>query len=355
MWRVPCDEATASEIFISGYKNGAFIIPCSNEHKYLKLLHKLELHLNSDLKMNLIYDSICQIPCGQCLECKLSNSREWAQRSVAEASMHSENWFITLTYDDEHLPPSELTYSRHSFEFGAWHPLVYEDFQAFKKRFLERLRYLGIEDVRFLMCGEYGPKNGRPHFHAIFYNCPLPDLKKVKDVTVGGKSFVYLTSEIVEKSWGKGFITIGEVNWETSAYVSRYVMKKFSSLDEYDYQKLCFSNGWEPLPPEMRQASRRPGLAKPYFDEKKDEIYRLDKVVLPNGKTCKPCAYFDSLYDLENPELLQALKEIRKQRAFIRELNEQSDCKSKNINYKEYKDKQYDALVRRVNKLKRNL
>lgn len=257
MYRIPVPEDVASSIFIPGYKNGAYIIPCSNESKFAKLLNKLEHRLDSELKFNMIASSICKISCGKCVECKIQNSKEWAQRSVCEAQMHEHNWFITLTYDDEHLPVPIPTYSRHNFEFGLWSPLLYEDFQAFKKRLLEHMRYhYGVEDIRFLMCGEYGPTNGRPHFHCILYNCPLPDVEHHSEKSLNGRNYVYLTSKLIEEKWSKGFITIGEVNWETSAYVGRYVLKKFGNLEEYDYQNLCYSNGWEPLPPEMRQASR---------------------------------------------------------------------------------------------------
>lgn len=355
MWRVPVPENVAGSLNIGGYRNGAFIIPCNQEGRYQRLLHKLELRVDSLIKLNMIYSAISVIGCGKCLECKLKESKQWAQRSVAESLMHEDNWFITLTYDDEHLPMSIVTYSRHSYEFGCWSPLLYEDFQAFEKRLRSYMKYhYNLDGFRFLMCGEYGPKNGRPHFHVIFYGLPLPDIQKIKDVTVGGKSYTYLSSEIIDKCWGKGFTTIGEVNWETSAYVGRYVMKKMSNLEEYDYCKLCYDNGWEPLPPEMREASRRPGLGRPFYDENKDDIYKYDKVMLPNGKTPQPCSYFDRIYDLENPELLQAIREQRKYKALISEANERSKFKNSK-EYDEYKNKKYEKLVRSVSKLKRPL
>lgn len=354
MWRIPCSEELASSIFIPGYRNGGYIIPVSNVDKFNKVLHKIELRLNSTLKYNMLVSEITQIGCGKCVECRLNDSKEWAQRAVAESMCHSENWFITLTYDNEHLPPPILTYSRHSYDFGEWSPLLYEHFQGFMKRLLSRLRYVGIEDVRFFMCGEYGPKNGRPHFHCILYNCPIPDLKKLTEVTLGGKTYSYLTSDLIEEAWGNGFITIGQVSWESSAYVARYVLKKMTPLEEYDYQKLCTENGWEFLPPEMRQASRRPGLGRPFFEDHKDDIYEFDKVVLSNGKACKPCAYFDNIYDIEHPGLLHAIKEHRREKAFLAQCNEEKQFNSKQA-YKEYKDKKYEALCRRLKKLHRDL
>jgi len=44
------------------------------------------------------------LPCGQCIGCRLERSRQWAIRSVHEASLYDSNCFVTLTYSDSHLP-----------------------------------------------------------------------------------------------------------------------------------------------------------------------------------------------------------------------------------------------------------
>lgn len=358
MWRIPVKKYVCEYLFKpserGGYNevNQAFFIPQSNVMRANAILSTLE---RSPKAYEYAKSNMSTNGCGRCLECKIKESKQWAQRSVAESEMHVDNWFITLTYNDEHLPPSVPTFSRHNYEFGFWFPLLYEDFEGFKKRLLEHMRYhFDVDGIRFLMCGEYGPKTGRPHFHVIFYGLPLPDVQKHCDVTVGGKKYVYLTSKLIEDKWGKGFVTIGEVNWNTSAYVARYVLKKFSNLEEYDYCKLCYENGREPLPPEMRQASRRPGLGRPYFEAHKDEIYPLDKVVLPNGNVVQPCSYFDNLYDLEEPDILECLKNQRITNAMIAQQNEQSKFKNQ-TEYSEYKKKKSEKFARSISKLKRPL
>ena len=59
-----------------------------------------------------------QLPCGQCVGCRLERSRQWAMRCMHEAQMHKDNAFVTLTYDQDHFKPS----------------LDYRDFQLFMKR-----------------------------------------------------------------------------------------------------------------------------------------------------------------------------------------------------------------------------
>ncbi len=58
-----------------------------------------------------------QLPCGQCVACRLNHSRQWATRMVHEAYMHEHNSFITLTYDNEHLPEDGSLVRKHLTDF----------------------------------------------------------------------------------------------------------------------------------------------------------------------------------------------------------------------------------------------
>jgi len=98
------------------------------------------------------------LPCGRCIGCRLERSRQWAVRMMHEASLHQDNCFITLTYDNEHLPKNAS--------------LVKRDFQLFMKRL--RKAYPAVR-IRFFHCGEYGEQYGRPHYHAILFGFDFPD------------------------------------------------------------------------------------------------------------------------------------------------------------------------------------
>ena len=63
-----------------------------------------------------------KVACGQCIGCRLERSRQWAVRCMHEASMHMFNSFVTLTYDDDHLP--------------EYNSLNYKHFQDFMKRLI---------------------------------------------------------------------------------------------------------------------------------------------------------------------------------------------------------------------------
>ena len=85
------------------------------------------------------------------------------------------------------------------------------------------------------MCGEYGDAGNRPHYHAILFGWNPNDWMYLFDSPSGEPIY---TSEIIEKVWGQGFVTIGSVSFESAAYVARYCMKKITGkkADEIDTQ-----------------------------------------------------------------------------------------------------------------------
>lgn len=242
---------------------------------------------------------LCEVmllPCGHCIGCRLEYSRQWAIRCVLESMLHECNFFITLTYDDLHLPtaPRSMTISDDTGEVlrdGYSHPL---DPPALTKFFKDLRRYYSyhykLDGIRFFACGEYGDKSGRPHYHAIIFNLPIFDLKFYKRSFDGHPLY---TSEILNNIWGNGYVVIAECCYDTCAYVARYITKKQvgRNKDFYDYMALV---------PEFVRMSRRPGIAKGYYDANSDHIYDVDHVTIvgADGKAIqpRPPKYFDACY-----------------------------------------------------------
>ena len=150
----------------------------------------------------------CTIPCGKCIGCRLAHSRQWAVRCVHEASLHERNCFLTLTFDDAHLPVSGSVSVR--------------DVQLFLKRLRKALSYQNIK-IRFFACGEYGDKNLRPHYHLILFNYDFSDDRQLLRQTPYGPLYI---SDFLFRLWPYGFHTIGNVTFKSCAYVARYVTKK---------------------------------------------------------------------------------------------------------------------------------
>lgn len=151
-----------------------------------------------------------KLPCGQCIGCRLERSRQWAMRCVDEASMWADNSFVTLTYDDAHLPKDKS--------------LHVEDFQGFMKRLRQDVwRKSHRRDVRFFHCGEYGEKYSRPHFHACLFNLAFHDRKPWKASKAGEMMY---RSPTLESLWPNGYSAVSDVTFESAAYVARYVLDK---------------------------------------------------------------------------------------------------------------------------------
>lgn len=229
------------------------------------------------------------LPCGQCIGCRLERSRQWAMRCLHESKLHSQNSFITLTYADEHHTPS----------------LNYRDFQKFCKRLRKRLG-----KFRFYMCGEYGGLNGRPHFHACIFGLDFPDKKIFRELPNGN----LYTSKILEELWPFGYSTIGDVTFETAAYVARYVMKKITGANADDRYWSCDDRTGEltKIVPEFNRMSLKPGIGARWLEKYMSDVYPSGHVVM-NGIKSKPPRYYEKMYAELKPLDMETLQYDRYQ------------------------------------------
>ena len=232
------------------------------------------------------------LPCGRCVGCRLERSRQWAVRISHEASLYEHNCFITLTYDEQHLPAD-----------GSLHV---DHFQKFMKRLRKQN---SNKRIRFYHCGEYGEKLGRPHYHAIIFNHDFDD----KEVFSTSKSGVLHVSAQLEKLWPFGYSTIGSVTFESAAYCARYVMKKITGRPADDHYTRIDETTGEifHLKPEYNTMSRRPGIAADWFKKFSGDLYPKDFFYL-NGKKMRPVRFYYNLYEHLAPASMQQIKDDRK-------------------------------------------
>lgn len=249
-----------------------------------------------------LFDSI-DIPCGHCIECRLAKSREWANRIMMEASYHVDNYFITLTYDNGCVPVSRFVDPETGEVLPAF-TLVKRDLQGFVKRLRRRLDYHNGIQVRYYGVGEYGDTTHRPHYHIIVFGLSLNDLVQLKTSALGHQ---YYTSALVQSCWPQGFSMVAACTWESAAYVARYCTKKLSGDYKGFYE--LFN-----IEPEFSLMSRKPGIARQYFDDNAAAIYEHDEIQLAlnsGGKSVKPPAYFDKLYERMDAEHMAIIRERR--------------------------------------------
>lgn len=257
------------------------------------------------------------LPCGQCIGCRHARAVEWSRRCCHEAAFYENNVFLTLTYDDEHFPPS-----------GS---LVPEHLQLFIKRVRKAASRDGPvvssgEGVRFFACGEYGERTGRPHYHVIFFNLAFSDQHKVAKNLYG--------SDALARLWSYGNATIGEVTAASAAYVAKYNLKSLA-------RNYVTEDGEVVVKPFLRM-SRRPGLGVRWLERFKGDLQggflvadgvrnripraylrRLAKVdsALAEELTFKAYKrHIDSGSDASEPERLEAAAVIAKSRIKSRNL-----------------------------------
>lgn len=232
------------------------------------------------------------IPCGQCIGCRIDYSREWALRCSLESKYHQCTMFLTLTYNDLYVPHSSYVDDL-TGEVKDVLTLNPDDFTKFIKR-LRRYysREYGKDGLRFYGCGEYGSNTLRPHYHVIVFGLELNDLVFLKNTGTGNAIY---ESSFLSKCWKKGFITASESNFDTCAYTARYVVKKRKGKDADEYEKFN-------IVPEFVRMSRDGGIGLKYYEEHKHEIYANDEIILNDGKKFKPPKFFDKMYNEEFPD-----------------------------------------------------
>lgn len=148
------------------------------------------------------------IPCGKCYACQCSSRAEWALRMKAEFrdKRNVSSYFLTLDYDDEHLPTvgyntdrvfyynSHVPISKRNYFFSVLDKkhasLFLESLKHwFRKHFMTPLYYVNknggeYSDIskrgftpiygpnslpRYYMTGEYGDLSNRCHMHLIVF------------------------------------------------------------------------------------------------------------------------------------------------------------------------------------------
>lgn len=220
-----------------------------------------------------------QVSCGQCIQCRLSKTRNWAIRILHESGQYEENCFLTLTYNDANLPGD--------FSINKRDPQL----------FLKRLRkYLYPKKIRYFLSGEYGDINnvqdtierlrligkygssklGRPHYHAIVFNYWPEDAKKV----VEKDGYAWYESDKLESIWRLGFIGIGQVEFKSAAYTAKYATKKMNGGEEARFHYKGREPEWATMSRGGKDCKGKlGGIGCRYLENYEEELWNNQSVV----------------------------------------------------------------------------
>ena len=285
---------------------------CSNPLKGFKLsdgsvkIKRYDFKPNSFIASDQWYFTDCVdefiIPCGKCEGCLLNRSRQWAERCMLESTLHSDNTFLTLTYDDEHLDIIEHV-DNDTGEISRVSTLCKRDLQLF----LKRLRRSLDVPIRFYAAGEYGGSTRRPHYHMIVFGWKPVDLIFYKKSKTG---FNLYNSPFLDSVWNKGYVVVGDFSMETASYVARYVTKKAGGYNRDFYSDMD-------IEPEFNTMSRNPGIGSGWFDDSDNrwKYSQMDFVSIPSDTGAKRIyknRYFDSKLQLTDSEFYDNMKLSRR-------------------------------------------
>lgn len=166
------------------------------------------------------------VPCGKCEKCYKRRVSAWSFRLLQEDKHSQTSYFITLTYDTDHV----------NFTNRGYLNLCKRDFQLFIKRVRKshdiRSRKSSLlsqarnTQLKYYAVGEYGGKRYRPHFHCIVFNASLelmfdkPTCRLLRDTKYDGKT------QVICKQWPLGMATVGQVTGASVGYTLKYMMKQ---------------------------------------------------------------------------------------------------------------------------------
>lgn len=244
-----------------------------------------------------------KIGCGQCTNCRISKSSDWAVRLSQESRFHRESCFITLTQDDQHIRP-----------YGS---LCRRDAQLFMKRVRNYLRsnFPGVK-VRYFLVGEYGEQTNRPHYHLILFGFAFVHDRRRH--SKNGEHQLY-TSESLTNIWGRGFCSLGSVTPDSCGYVAQYSFKKVNgkrALEHY-FVKVDESTG-EMIyrEKEFASMSTHPGIGYLHYENYGKQMFMRDSVIV-KGREAPVPKYYDRCLKRDDPLRHKAIKEDRANEAWF--------------------------------------
>ena len=222
-------------------------------------------------------------------------------RCVHEAQLHPESSFVTLTYSNDQLP-------------SGW-TLVPEDLKLFHRRVNDH-----FGGLRYFSAGEYDNGSattpgirlsggGRPHYHCLLFGIGFRDRVHHRKSPSGEDVY---RSPTLERLWPYGFSSLGEVTFQSAAYVARYVMKKEYGKDagaarsylDVTTGELCYRAH------EFLRMSLKPGIGMKWLELYWRDVYPSGQVVIDGHEVKVPRAY-DKWYAAKNPEAFAQLQARR--------------------------------------------
>lgn len=191
-----------------------------------------------------------------------------------EMVMHDASCMLNLTYDDDHLP--------------VYGQLLKDDLQ----KFFKRLRKQGYK-FKYVASGEYGDESRRPHFHIALFGVDFAASRvQWGRSRSGDRTYI---SESVSRIWPQGQHLIGTLNFESCAYIARYILKKQKGPDAVIKPLAVTEDGEVILPnPEFMTMSK--GIGRSWFrDYFMSDVFPHAAVITSQGSKAPVPRFYKTL------------------------------------------------------------
>lgn len=226
-----------------------------------------------------------QIACGRCAGCRKKRAAQWATRISHESMFHEASCFVTLTFNDEHLPSDYSVSVRTA--------------QLFIKKLREHLWRNYKIKISFFLVAEYGSKGdpingkdkGRPHYHVIIFGYDFSDDRYLWRKSPRGHD--YFRSPLLETVWPYGNCDLTGLTFANAAYCARYSFKKLGgALADSHYSRVHPVTGEvHQVEREFMLCSKRPAIGLRWFQEYESDAFPSDFVVVEGRKRPIPDYY----------------------------------------------------------------
>lgn len=240
--------------------------------------------------------------CGKCESCRRQHVTRIATACEQHMRLESASCYLTLTYDEEHLPENGTLVKKHVDRFidalRKW-IAVNKDDPKWNKA------YFGNHQGKFkrVVSGEYGSKTDRPHYHLFIMGFDFPDKEPLPFKKDGKQLF---RSKILQHYWPYGTVDYKNADPGAAKYVIKYAMKEKLHGKEYHEQ-------YEQRGLALPFVSVSQGIGAEYAQKYQEELFRNGTFISDGKEVALNRRQLQQLARID-PERTEQYKEERRKK-----------------------------------------
>ena len=264
-----------------------------------------------------------EVPCRQCTGCRIDHAAQWSLRLAHELQTQGNHgYFITLTYDDDHLP-GDRSLDHHHVQL----------FIKYLRREFPDLK------ITYFVCGEYGSQTQRPHYHLIMFGFSLDDLKFYRSGKgVDGQKYKLYNSETLDRCWKRGHVVIGYANQQSINYTARYMLKELDFAEDYAVADAETGEYFAERKRPYIRMSTNPAPGRKWIEKYHGDCVKGYLTHSRGLKAKIPDYYIRKLEEI-NPELAERIKAEREKA--VKELPQYSDSEMARIEKLKIREREF--------------